>query len=542
MAPHVNIRLDGVTDATSVASVVAAGSVDQPPVPVVGVVSGVSVLNEVHNLEIPPIPCSFPWRNHPDYKELTVMSDAWVLSNFTNMPGADGRPSSFAAENIIKSAFHMQATLPFADGISERMPPIIKMMDCPWHLVRVLTDTAAEWWAEMCVGMPPSQKARLRQAFCDYLEANRLQVPFRNSRHLPDVEHYFKVRADSIGWWPCAVLIEHCQGFEQDDEALSNPLLMKLQENTVQHIFLVNDITSFKKEYMQGDFCNKVSILYFRKLYDRKRDLASPAPTLQGALLEALQMIKEKDDECVRLMAEIRKDEHLMKKKGMVEYLEGLGLWMSGTIYWHLGSNSEHTPINLQHVRQARMRSTHHIGPFALHPMTPSSPAAHTIEVAPLEESDEDPSDMMLESEMNDMVEAIFEATDPTADDMKQEARTALYEGSRISRLKTVLALLNLQASFGWSDKSVTELFRWEQQRRAARARIDAGSLHHLGSGGWGSFDEDFQGTTGRAASRLERSLGAQHRLAWVIELLDRRGGESPYMEPLTRAELPDPP
>ncbi|MCO5602467.1 hypothetical protein L7F22_056599 [Adiantum nelumboides] len=87
-----------------------------------------------------------------------------------------------------------------------------------------------------------------------------------------------------------------------------------------------------------------------------------------------------------------------------------------------LGSNSEHTPINLQPVRQARMRSTHHIGPSALHPMTPSSPAAHTIEVAPLEESDEDPSDMMLESKMNDMVEAIFEAIDPTADDMKQEA------------------------------------------------------------------------------------------------------------------------
>ncbi|MCO5604765.1 hypothetical protein L7F22_058935 [Adiantum nelumboides] len=91
-------------------------------------------------------------------------------------------------------------------------------------------------------------------------------------------------------------------------------------------------------------------------------------------------------------------------------------------------------------------------------------------------------------------------------------------------------------------EEHVTAPDRWEQQRRAARARIDAGSLHHLGSGGWGSFDEDFQGTTGRAASRLERSLGAQHGLAWVIELLDRRRGESPYTEPLTRAELPDPP
>ncbi|MCO5602468.1 hypothetical protein L7F22_056600 [Adiantum nelumboides] len=91
-------------------------------------------------------------------------------------------------------------------------------------------------------------------------------------------------------------------------------------------------------------------------------------------------------------------------------------------------------------------------------------------------------------------------------------------------------------------EERVTAPDRWEQQRRAARARIDAGSSHHLGSGGWGSFDEDFQGTTSRAASRLERSLGAQHGLAWVIELLDRRGGESPYTEPLTRAELPDPP
>ncbi|MCO5576611.1 hypothetical protein L7F22_030426 [Adiantum nelumboides] len=138
------------------------------------------------------------------------------------------------------------------------------------------------------------------------------------------------------------------------------------------------------------------------------------------------------------------------QRRVMLQHVRDYGSFDPNTIdqaiadFNTLGSNSKHTPINLQPVRQARMRSTHHIGPSALHPMTPSSPAAHTIKVAPLEESDEDPSDMMLESKMNDMVEAIFEATDPTADDMKQETRTALYEGSRISRLKTVLALLNL--------------------------------------------------------------------------------------------------
>ncbi|MCO5546920.1 hypothetical protein L7F22_000359 [Adiantum nelumboides] len=354
----------------------------------------------------------------------------------------------------------------------------------------------------------------------------------------------------------------------------------------------------------------------------------------------------------------------------MLQYVRDYGSFDPNTIdqaiadFNTLGSNSEHTPINLQPVRQARMRSTHHIGPSALHPMTPSSPAAHTIEVAPLEESDEDPSDLMLESEMNDMVEAIFEATDPTADDMKQEARrggpsgrqtpserdtaseggtpstaseggtpsgrhtpsssrvqeTAEHtpsgteestpEGTSLAHRRqlpegysylvdasgaiimtpegkeVIFAMRRLccqvfrhtvMQTFAaqrqdlkdyvidtlyhdfpvptpapglarqeeWRqirEERVMAPYRWEQQRRAARARIDAGSSHHLGSGGWDSFDEDFQGTTGRAASRLERSLGAQHGLAWVIELLDRRGGESPYTEPLTRAELSDPP
>ena len=59
------------------------------------------------------------------------------------------------------------------------------------------------------------------------------------------------------------------------------------------------------------------------------------------------------------------------------------------------------------------------------------------------------------------MVESIIEATDLVAANIKQEARMTVYEGSRISCLKTFLALLNLQASFIWSDKSVTELFRY---------------------------------------------------------------------------------
>nr|QOJ43463.1 MTPSL [Adiantum capillus-veneris] len=364
------------------------------------------LLSQVHKLIIPPIPCSFPWKNHPDYKQLTVMSDAWVLAQFSNMHGAHGRPSSFSADHLINSAFHQVATLAFSNGLSPRMPPIIKMMD--WFfmidnilddpqemgadlaradhlvdnvltvflgtyqhpssspsapLVSIITECAAEWWAEMCQGMPPKLKARLSKAFCDYLEANRQQVPFRNSRHLPDVETYLKIRADSIGWRPCAVVIEHAQAFELDDEALSHPLLIALHEATVQHITLVNDITSFKKEYMQGDFCNMVFILYFKKLYDSERvEAGRPEPTLQGAVLEVVKMIKERDDECVRLMREIGKCEKLMGKDGMVQYLEGLGLCMSGNLYWHLVSDRYGICATTDiHVTPPDMLAHHHL-------------------------------------------------------------------------------------------------------------------------------------------------------------------------------------
>lgn len=33
---------------------------------------------------------------------------------------------------------------------------------------------------------------------------------------------------------------------------------------------------------------------------------------------------------------------------------------------------------------------------------------------------------------------------------------------------------------------------KWKQQLDAAKARLEAGSSSHLGSGGWASFNEDF--------------------------------------------------
>lgn len=49
---------------------------------------------------------------------------------------------------------------------------------------------------------------------------------------------------------------------------------------------------------------------------------------------------------------------------------------------------------------------------------------------------------------------------DPAAERLCQLASTPFFEGSRSTVLRTCLALLNLQTIYGWSDASVSSLFK----------------------------------------------------------------------------------
>lgn len=81
----------------------------------------------------------------------------------------------------------------------------------------------------------------------------------------------------------------------------------------------------------------------------------------------------------------------------------------------------------------------------------------------------EDMPEAMHEHEagdMDDMMDAFF-ANPPEAaaftreeEAMRGLASTPLYEGAEMSKLRACLLLLNLQTKYGWSDASVTELFR----------------------------------------------------------------------------------
>ena len=73
---------------------------------------------------------------------------------------------------------------------------------------------------------------------------------------------------------------------------------------------------------------------------------------------------------------------------------------------------------------------------------------------------------------MDEMIEAFYEQShgneddneeernDPTISRLWEPASTPLCDGSRASILRTCLEILNLQSIYGWSDASITSLFK----------------------------------------------------------------------------------
>ena len=55
-------------------------------------------------------------------------------------------------------------------------------------------------------------------------------------------------------------------------------------------------------------------------------------------------------------------------------------------------------------------------------------------------------------------------ATDPKEEFIKDACKEPLYEGAKVSKLRALLSILNLQATFGWFDASVSALFQLMQK------------------------------------------------------------------------------
>ncbi|KAI5076629.1 hypothetical protein GOP47_0008694 [Adiantum capillus-veneris] len=83
-------------------------------------------------------------------------------------------------------------------------------------------------------------------------------------------------------------------------------------------------------------------------------------------------------------------------------------------------------------------------------------------------------------------------------------------------------------------------LDKWKQQKEVAKARVEAGSSHHLGNGRWTSFEANFWSMTGRDPKPYEREYASKKGLNALMDILSSHGGMNPTDTPLGRDEMSD--
>lgn len=97
---------------------------------------------------------------------------------------------------------------------------------------------------------------------------------------------------------------------------------------------------------------------------------------------------------------------------------------------------------------------------------------SHVLETEAMEEMLDafdqlDADTMHLDSNVDEQEDSEQEEQNSREEQIEQEeevmrklARLLLYEGAKIYVLRALLAMLNLQSIFGWSDTSVSALFK----------------------------------------------------------------------------------
>ena len=176
--------------------------------------------------------------------------------------------------------------------------------------IRVIRESARDWWNEMReLGMSTRQQYRFVSVFQRYLDSNTEQVAFRQSCEIPDLDTYKELRLHTSGCYVCSMMLEFALGLDLADEIIEHPLLVALNVAAFSHVMFVNDIFSFRKELSDGDLMNLVPVFLWQNLGSSNQHilaLHAAEPLVHEIASQALGLVRELDEECVRLMAKIQ--------------------------------------------------------------------------------------------------------------------------------------------------------------------------------------------------------------------------------------------
>ncbi|MFE0063410.1 terpene synthase family protein [Streptomyces sp. NPDC059003] len=106
--------------------------------------------------------------------------------------------------------------------------------------------------------MPPRQKERCNKLLRDFYHGCAREVPSRMQRAVLEKDPYLNVRKDTIGCHWILGFSEYALGIDLTDELQCSADLRKLNFLITEHMIVLNDLFSFRKELRHGDLINSV--------------------------------------------------------------------------------------------------------------------------------------------------------------------------------------------------------------------------------------------------------------------------------------------
>ncbi|MFI5867542.1 cytochrome P450 [Streptomyces sp. NPDC051546] len=199
-----------------------------------------------------------------------------------------------------------------------------------WGTVNEVTAPVRDAAQRLRAAMTPTQWERFTAGLEGYADGILLEAVTVENEQSRDLASYTERRRVTIGMrWPMAAL-ESGAGYEINAYAAKDSRIEEMRVIALDHLWLVNDLMSFRKEMYAGEGEGVVPLLR------RTESL-----TLQEAVHRVQDMISEREHAFIDKREEILSGE-LAEEAGVAGYLDGLGCLVAGSQAWCLSTARFH--------------------------------------------------------------------------------------------------------------------------------------------------------------------------------------------------------
>ncbi|EFJ26468.1 hypothetical protein SELMODRAFT_441870 [Selaginella moellendorffii] len=305
------------------------------------------------SFHISPMKCKPALRVHPLCDKLQMEMDRWCV-DFASPESSDEEMRSFVAQKL-----PFLSCMLFPTVLNSRIPWLIKFV-CWFTLFDSLVDDVkslganardasafvgkyletihgakgamapvggsllscfALLWQHFREDMPPRQYSRLVRHVLGLFQQSASQSRLRQEGAVLTASEFVAGKRMFSSGTTLVLLMEYGLGVELDEEVLEQSAIREIATTAIDHLICVNDILSFRVEYLSGDFSNLLSSICM-----------SQGVGLQEAVDQTLELMEDCNRRFVELHGLISRSSYF--STAVEGYIDGLGYMMSGNLEW----------------------------------------------------------------------------------------------------------------------------------------------------------------------------------------------------------------